>query len=477
MTNGIVIGLSALLGVWLGLYALPIVTSVIGLAWLISRRPSHAVLAIAILVVLVGSWRSRGDEAIRIPPELELSSGTIGRVADFPKPRADRERVLLEIEELCVGTACIPATGCVLGSARVGSRPLSRGDRIRVEWKVETLPALGSGYRNYVAGFGCSGSALITRVSILEAGPLPFRWLANARSTVTGSLVSAIPGDAGALAAGLVTGDDSHLSPDAQKAFKSTGTAHVTAVSGQNVSLIVAFLSGWWIPRTIRKRNAYHAILILAIWLYAALVGLEPPALRAAIMATLLILGNHTGRKPDPLTLLALTLGGMALWKPILVESVGFWLSALATFGLVMVMPTTLPQGGKRIVGKLLLGPTVAALAAMPLVLVTFHSWTPMTILVNALLGPVMTLAFPITYIFSIIAVTAPSLSGVLNFIPAIVLDLALAIVERMSPIAGNFQVGELGTGAVIALVVLTLTLIVLASPETDRWIAKIMRQ
>ncbi|MCV5427306.1 ComEC/Rec2 family competence protein, partial [Escherichia coli] len=70
--------------------------------------------------------------------------------------------------------------------------------------------------------------------------------------------------------------------------------------------------------------------MIVLVWSYAVMVGLEAPALRAAIVATLTILGAWSGRRPDPLTLLALALGGMALVEPSMVRGAGFWLSAAA---------------------------------------------------------------------------------------------------------------------------------------------------
>src|SRR5699024_5251017 len=111
----------------------------------------------------------------------------------------------------------------------------------------------------------------------------------------------------------IVTGDDSGLSPEAEANFLATGTSHITAVSGQNVTLIIGFLSFWFRPKTLRFRILFHLALVCAVWSFTLFVGMESPALRAAIVATFSIAGSHVGRRPDPVTLLSLTLGAIAL--------------------------------------------------------------------------------------------------------------------------------------------------------------------
>ena len=85
--------------------------------------------------------------------------------------------------------------------------------------------------------------------------------------------------------------------------------------------------------------------MILAVWMYAVMVGLEPPALHAAVVASLTMAGSWFGRRPDPLTILALTLGGMAFIYPRMVESVGFWLSAAASWASCSSMITEQSPG------------------------------------------------------------------------------------------------------------------------------------
>lgn len=460
----------------MGWYALPVVLCAIGVVQLIRKRIVPGIIVVAIVFTAFGAMRSPESHSIPVSPELAMSSGAIGEIEGFPKPAISAERAILRLQEVCVGESCVEHRGCVVAYIPLSDRPLSRGDVVRLDWRLDTLSSLGSGYRNFVEGFGCSGSARATRVSVIERGPAPFQWLASARHGIEERLAAELPGDVGALATGIVTGDDSELSDEAREAFRLTGTAHVTAVSGQNVSLILAFMMMWWTPRARKLRIAFSVLIILVVWIYAALVGLEPPATRAAIMATLLVIGNHTGRRPDPLTLLALTLGGMALWTPDVVRGVGFWLSALATFGLVMVMPLTRPSMSKHALLRLALGPMVASLATLPLIIATFQSWSPITILANMLLSPVITLAFPLSYGFAALTWLVPGIASVLAFVPGIVLDTALSIVTWLAPISGNLRFGEIDFPTMLVMMVLILAWIALASPESERWIRRISK-
>ena len=62
------------------------------------------------------------------------------------------------------------------------------------------------------------------------------------RAEMSESLRRLVPGDAGALLAGLVVGDDSALSRERETAFTNSGTTHLTAVSGSNLALIAGML-------------------------------------------------------------------------------------------------------------------------------------------------------------------------------------------------------------------------------------------
>lgn len=476
MTNGILIGLSALAGVWLGWYAVPICLPIIALLLLIDRDFRISLLMACLVFSCVGAWRS--DQPA--PPEtsdlLATSSGAIGRVESFPRPSGDGHRVTFSVSEICVAVQCIPADETVLLYVAEQNPPIARGQRIRVEWEVTSLPELAPGYRGFVQTQNATAQTRTSNVIVLDAGPHLFTWIASSSKSIGSALTQHLPGDTGALATGIVIGDDSDLSDQVDEQFRATGTSHITAVSGQNVSIILGFLTMWWHPKHTWSRWLFHATLLAVIWMYALLVGLEPPALRAAIVASLAIISSHVGRRPDPMTSLVLTLGGMALWQPLVVHSVGFWLSATASAALCLALPKELDLESKWWWTKIAFGPIVASLATLPIVLATFGTWSPISIIANILISPVITLAFLVTYPFTLIALIFPPLAGILAFIPGIVLDFALVIVDWLAPIAGSIRVDSLGPVAMLVLWLPIACAIWLLSGESNRWIRRAIR-
>lgn len=475
MINGIAIGLSALAGVWLGWIALPSCLLVVVIIKLLERDRRIGVLLTCLIFASIGAVRSEEPPTVSTTPQLKLSTGAIGTVASFPIPSADGHRAILSLSELCIADQCIPTDTRVLVYFREQNPPLSLGQVVQVDWRMQSLQDLATGYRGFVSSQGAEGSAHATTVHLIGEGRLFFQWMANANQRVVGNMETLLPGDTGALGTGIVTGDDSGLSVETEDNFRTTGTSHLTAVSGQNVSLIIGFMSFWYTPKTIRKRVVFHLILIATVWNFTIFVGMEPPALRAAIVATLTVCGNHVGRRPDPVTLLALTLGIIALINPLVVYAVGFWLSATASMALCLALPRTLKGSPRQIFNELARAPGIASIATMPVTLMSFGVWSPIGILANMLIAPVMIVAFPLTYLFAVVASIAPALAEHFAWAPAIPLDIALVIVNRLAPVAMQWRIDTFSPVLGLLLWTPILIGIWLVSNESHRWIRRIL--
>jgi competence protein ComEC len=142
------------------------------------------------------------------------------------------------------------------------------------------------------------------------------------------------PDPESSLMAGILLGVDTGLTQELQQAFKNTGTAHIIAISGFNISIIaglfVILFSRFLGPR----RGAVLAVI--GIIIYTILVGGDAAVVRAAIMGSLALFARQIGRRQAALnTLLAVALF-MCLWNPLYIWDVGFQLSFFATLGLIL---------------------------------------------------------------------------------------------------------------------------------------------
>lgn len=187
---------------------------------------------------------------------------------------------------------------------------------------------------------------------------------------------------------GVVVGDDSRLQPEAVENMRVMGLSHLTAVSGAHMSIAI----GAVLAIVGRKRPKVAALAsLMAITGIVRIVGNQPSVLRAGYMGIGLCGGLALRRTTSAIPLLSLTVIGVALTDVRLAQSLGFQLSTVATFAIVVfsypfqrALAKTLP----RSVTDVLAISLIASVATAPLLLgIQERSsvWSP---LANALVAP-----------------------------------------------------------------------------------------
>ncbi|MFJ2778336.1 MULTISPECIES: ComEC/Rec2 family competence protein [unclassified Kitasatospora] len=159
-----------------------------------------------------------------------------------------------------------------------------------------------------------------------------------------------LPPDARGLLPGLVVGDTSRLPDDLRDAFRATDMAHLVAVSGANLAIVLGVLLGAPGRAGTPERRGLAALLGLSLR-STALLGTavtlafvticrpEPSVLRAAGTGLVGLLALATGRPRQAVPALAGTVLILVLVDPYLARSFGFLLSVLATTGLLVLGP------------------------------------------------------------------------------------------------------------------------------------------
>lgn len=141
-------------------------------------------------------------------------------------------------------------------------------------------------------------------------------------------------GQGGALLAGVLLGyrellQDSALEQD----FITCGLSHLIAVSGSHLAVIAALLA-WVLKGLPLGRPAQIALLLLLLIAYVTLTGLQPSAIRSAIMAGVSSSSLFVGRRGHVPSALCATAIVMLVLYPPNNYSVGFWLSVIAVLGI-----------------------------------------------------------------------------------------------------------------------------------------------
>jgi competence protein ComEC len=216
------------------------------------------------------------------------------------------------------------------------------GDVLRITGKLETPSQYDDfSYKDYLARQGIYSVINYPRIEILDTGRgfKPLAWIYSLRNRLSQRLSLALPEPQASLAQGILLGLRGNIPYSLNQAFSRTGTTHVLAISGINISIVIGMLlaAGIWLFG--KRYSIYIWLALLIIWLYALLTGMNPPVVRGAIMGSIFLLAEFLGRQSSALTALTFAAAVMVGIEPQVLWDVSFQLSFLAMAGLIFISP------------------------------------------------------------------------------------------------------------------------------------------
>ncbi len=226
------------------------------------------------------------------------------------------------------------------------------GDVLQVKGKLETPPQLGDfDYIDYLAHQGIYSTMPYPKIEVLEAGKgfKPLEWVYRLRNSLSQTMAQVVPEPEASLAQGIVLGIRYNIPQSIKADFVSTGTAHILAISGVNLSIMAGMLLSIGIWLFGRRRYIYIWLALGVIWLYALLTGMNPPVVRGAIMASLFLSAELLGRQRTATTSLAFAAAIMVGINPPILWDASFQLSFLAMAGLIFLAPPFQTLGRKAV--------------------------------------------------------------------------------------------------------------------------------
>jgi competence protein ComEC len=199
-----------------------------------------------------------------------------------------------------------------------------------------------------------------------------------------------LPGDERGLVPGLVLGDVSQMPLSLTSAFRVTGLAHLTAVSGANIAILLGTVLSA-VRWTGLGRHSRAVICGAALLGFVVLVRPSPSVLRAAVMGAVVLVAGVTGRRSRALPAVSAAVLGLVVVDPFLARSPGFAMSVLATAAIVTVAPAwtaRLSRSMPQPIAAAVAVPAAAQLACTPVIVATFGQLTPYAVLANLLAAP-----------------------------------------------------------------------------------------
>lgn len=282
------------------------------------------------------------------------------------------------------------------------------------------------------------------------------RLLNSIRSGITEKINHYFDHKSAELILGMLIGQND-LTPDLSEQLKRSGVIHIVVVSGQNLTMLFAFLAVWG---KFTKRKIFLTISVLILSIYVFLVGMDPPVVRAYLMILVVILSELLGRKYSSIQALVLTAAVMVAYDPIYIGEVSFRLSFLASLGvLVGIKVTTLLNMHQKGVFKYLVEVYITSffawLMTAPVIIISFGSLSVVAPIVNLL---VLWLV-PVIMVGGVVFVLIPDfLASLVSYFLQILLNGFLEIVKGFAKIDANIY--EANSNTSLYIVILSYILI-----------------
>lgn len=334
---------------WVAAAALP-------LAGILARRQRRAAWAL-VLVGMAFLGLARGSLALRPPDLPPVGAWRVeGTVTGTPKDNG--QATMFFLRDVRVQPAGDAPWQAIDGGLYVyspnGEAPLSlaHGERVRTAG-TSYLPTGrrnpgGFDQRMWLAQNG-------THVRLYATAPpetlAPASWSlrgwALGINRALGARMDALFGPASPVIRAMLLGDTDGISDAWNGWMRTSGIAHLLAVSGLHVGLWFVLLEGLLRPVPASPR-ARWVLLAALLGVYALVTGLKASVLRAAIMLLVMQGGHVARRKPEPLTTLGVAALLILLARPLDLFAAGFQLSFAAVLGIALLRPVLVRALPKR---------------------------------------------------------------------------------------------------------------------------------
>jgi len=345
-----------------------------------------------------------------------------GVVAEDPRISEDRAELVVESSRILAGNTVIPASGKIM--VRVMEQedyPMPQyGDLVRFQARLKAPRSFknpgGFDYERYLLFKGIRVRAIVKSAAVIaviregQGNPVR-RYLEKFRGRLRGIVKSNAPMPEAAIIQAMVLGEQSGIPRDLYDKFSRTGTSHIIAISGFNISIIafcVFFVLKSVMGRSERfllRFNVTRAAAFFSVFpiiAFAFIAGLGISTVRATVMVLIFLAALLVDRERDLPNTLAFAAFVILAFSPVSLFDVSFQLSFAAVAAILYIVPRAyalLPGPGEgsgfirktaRALALFLIVTLSATLGTLPLILFYFNILSLSVIPANLILLPVL---------------------------------------------------------------------------------------
>ncbi len=364
-----------------------------------------------------------------------------GVIIDEPRRKTDSQNLEVRIhssdQEEAVG-----------GSVYVRIDPIpeiSYGDIVRVDGEI--VPPPQDSYGNYMAKEHVHGSFFYPTIEILgnDANPL-LAGLFGIRNHIQKVLERLFTAQQAAFLSGIMLGDKDGFSPEFLEKLSASGTMHLMALSGLNMTIIVFVAIGIFSVVFWKRKRSQFIATFATVALFVAMTGFQVSAIRAALMAFLVGFATISGRLYNPRNAIAFAALLLTIWNPKApVYDLGFQLSFLATIAIIYLTPVlkrfSLFQTNGVLGWRDVLAITLAAqIGVFPITIINFANFSFTSLLANIAILAVIPLLTVFGFIIAAAGMIFPPLGALLAKPAAFLIDYVVIVVETFASVRIPFN-------------------------------------
>lgn len=273
----------------------------------------------------------------------------------------------------------------------------------------------------------------------------------------------------GGLLKGILLGDTDFIDDNLLENIRGLGTAHVLAVSGLHIGIIIASIG--FILRLLRLNKRYALIISVCVgWVYAFFIGFPLSVFRALVMMTFVVLGYLLHRKYDMMNSIMNAVCLMLLIRPVWLFDMGFQMSFFAVIGICLFNKTSEFYEISKYL-KYFLFIAFVQIFVFPISLYYFNQIPVLGLVANLLIVPIISIA-----LFLIVVVLPLNIfSGFFSMVIFIFIKIVLKAVVSISELLMNIKFSVLnfkspGFDEIVIYYFLILCILYFLSYEEEKY-------
>ncbi|WP_424245412.1 competence protein ComEC [Elusimicrobium posterum] len=228
-------------------------------------------------------------------------------------------------------------------------------------------------------------------ITVVRPAPLPISALNKLRGKILKLFKESFDSESAIILSGITLGDKATIPTDLRKAFNDSGAMHLLVASGANVGFVCVIIYYLCMLAGI-KYNWRLPLALAAAGVYTILAGADAPLVRAYLMTICAGLGLKTGRNSGAFHGLVLAAFIILVISPKSIFDVGFQMSFLATFIILLSVSTfKIPAKWPRVIKVILeifLITTAVQLVLLPIYANVFYRFSFTALISNIFLVP-----------------------------------------------------------------------------------------